>query len=44
MRTFDTLCKKKIVIGMVHLVPLPGTPHFEEGNFEKALDKAVGDA
>ena len=44
MRTFDTLGKKKIVIGMVHLVPLPGTPHFEEGNFERAVDKAVGDA
>jgi len=44
MRTFDTLGKKKTVIGMVHLVPLPGTPHFEEGNFEKALEKAVGDA
>jgi membrane complex biogenesis BtpA family protein len=44
MRNFDALGKKKIVIGMVHLVPLPGTPHFETGNFEKALDKAVGDA
>ena len=44
MRTFDSLGKKKVVIGMIHLVPLPGTPHFEEGNFEKALDKAIGDA
>ncbi|HUF36994.1 MAG TPA: BtpA/SgcQ family protein [Anaerolineales bacterium] len=44
MRTFDTLGKKKIVIGMVHLVPLPGTPHFIEGNFEKALEKGVADA
>jgi membrane complex biogenesis BtpA family protein len=44
MRTFDTLGKKKIVIGMVHLVPLPGTPLFEAGNFEKALAKAVADA
>ncbi len=44
MRTFDVLGKKKVVIGMIHLVPLPGTPYFEEGNFEKALEKATADA
>lgn len=44
MRAFDRLGKKRVVIGLVHLLPLPGTPFFEEGNFERALDKAVSDA
>jgi len=44
MRTFDTLGKKKVVIGMVHLLPLPGTPFYQEGNMERALEKAVADA
>lgn len=44
MRNFDMLGKKKVVIGMVHLLPLPGTPFFQEGNFEQALEKALADA
>lgn len=44
MRHFNTLGKKKVVIGMVHLLPLPGTPFYEEGNIEAALAKAVADA
>jgi membrane complex biogenesis BtpA family protein len=44
MRTFETLGKKKVVLGMVHLLPLPGTPFYQEGNMEQALDKAVADA
>jgi len=44
MGTFETLGKKKVVIGLVHLLPLPGTPFYEEGNTAKALDKAVADA
>jgi predicted TIM-barrel enzyme len=44
MRSFDTLGKKKVVLGMIHLKPLPGTPHNEEGMLEEALDKAVKDA
>jgi membrane complex biogenesis BtpA family protein len=44
MRNFETLGKKKVVIGMVHLLPLPGTPFHEDGNMEQALDKAVLDA
>lgn len=44
MRTFDALGKKKVVIGMVHLLPLPGTPFYQEGNVERTLDKAVADA
>jgi len=41
MRSFDTLGKRKVIIGLIHLLPSPGTPHFEEGNFEKSLEKAV---
>jgi hypothetical protein len=44
MRSFDTLGKKKVVIGMVHLLPLPGTPFYHEGNMEQTLEKAVADA
>src|SRR2546428_11663766 len=44
MRTFDSLGKKKVVIGMVHLLPLPGTPFYHEGNMEQSLEKAVADA
>ena len=44
MRSFDSLGKKKVVIGMVHLLPLPGTPFYEEGNEVRALDKAIADA
>src|SRR5262247_3050444 len=44
MRTFENLGKKKIVIGMVHLLPLPGTPFYQEGNVERGLTKAVADA
>jgi membrane complex biogenesis BtpA family protein len=44
MRSFDALGCKKVVIGLVHLLPLPGTPFFEPGNTERALDKAVRDA
>ena len=44
MRSFDALGRKKVVIGLVHLLPLPGTPFFEPGNMERTLDKAVRDA
>jgi uncharacterized protein len=44
MRSFDALGKQKVVIGLIHLLPSPGTPHFEEGNFEKSLEKAVSGA
>jgi membrane complex biogenesis BtpA family protein len=44
MRIFENLGKRKFVIGLVHLLPLPGTRFYEEGNVEKALDKAVADA
>ncbi|WP_028922125.1 BtpA/SgcQ family protein [Pseudonocardia acaciae] len=44
MRTFDTLGARKVVLGMVHLRPLPGTPLYEEGSFERTLDLAVHSA
>ena len=34
---------KKYIIGLVHLMPLPGTP-FYEGNLTAVIDKAVRDA
>src|SRR5262245_58318018 len=44
MRIFDTLGKQKVVIGMVHLLPLPGTPFYQECQMEQCLEKAVADA
>lgn len=44
MRVFDTLGKKKAVLGMVHLGTMPGTPFYEEGGYEAAFEKALGDA
>ena len=44
MRNFETLGKKKVVVGLVHLLPMPGTPFFQEGDFERSLEKAVQDA
>ena len=37
MRVFETLGKRKAVLGMVHLPPLPGTPFYEEGSFARTL-------
>ncbi len=34
----------KSILGLIHLVPLPGTPHYEPGNVERALEKALFDA
>ena len=34
---------KKAVYGMIHLMPLPGTPFYEPGNTEKSLEKAIKD-
>lgn len=41
MRVFDTLGKRKVVLGMVHLPPLPGTPFYDEGSFQRTLEVAV---
>lgn len=44
MHTFETLGSRKVVLGMVHLRPLPGTPLHEEGTFSQILDVAVESA
>ncbi len=44
MSIFKNLGNKKLVLGLIHLVPLPGTPLFEEGNLEIALEKALRDS
>jgi membrane complex biogenesis BtpA family protein len=44
MRTFDRLGVRRAVLGMVHLVPLPGTPYYEEGSFEETFSTAVESA
>ena len=44
MRVFDSLGKKKAILGMVHLGTMPGTPFYEEGSFDATFDKAMGDA
>lgn len=35
---------KKYIIGLVHLLPLPGTPFYESDSLPKIIDKAVADA
>ena len=40
---FDDLNGKKLVIGLVHLLPMPATPLYEEGNIEKMMEKAIKD-
>jgi membrane complex biogenesis BtpA family protein len=44
MREFRTLGKRKSVLGMVHLSPLPGTPFHEEGSLGQIVDAAVESA
>ena len=41
---FNNLNGKKLVIGLIHLLPMPGTPNYKVGNMEKMLEKAVQDA
>ena len=40
---FSDLNGKKLVIGLVHLLPMAGTPLYEEGNIDKMIRKAVED-
>ena len=44
MRDFATLGKRRAVLGMIHLQPLPGTPFYKEGSFNQILDTAVQSA
>ena len=40
---FMNMQGKKYVVGLVHLKPLPGTPLFQEGDFELSMEKAIKD-
>lgn len=40
---FDHLNGKKLVIGLVHLLPMPGTPLYEDSNLDKMTRKAIAD-
>lgn len=40
---FDNLNGKKLVIGLVHLLPMVGTPLYRDGNMEKMTKKAIED-
>jgi membrane complex biogenesis BtpA family protein len=44
MRVFENLGRKKVVLGMVHLGALPGTPFSVEGSYAAVRDKALSDA
>lgn len=44
MTIFKNLKNKKLVLGLIHLKPLPGTPLYQEGLFEASLEKAIKDA
>ncbi|HEY59157.1 MAG TPA: BtpA family membrane complex biogenesis protein [Anaerolineae bacterium] len=44
MSLFDNLGKKKIVLGLIHLKPLPGTPLYKEGDMQMAMEKAIKDS
>ena len=41
MRDFAILGKRKAVLGMIHLQPLPGTPFYKDGSFNQTLDRGV---
>ena len=40
---FDNLNGRRLVIGLVHLLPMLGTPLYEDGNLEKMTEKALND-
>jgi hypothetical protein len=44
MREFATLGRRKVVLGMIHLQPLPGTLFYTDGSFHQTLDTAVQSA
>lgn len=35
--------KHKLVIALVHLKPMPGTPFYQEGDMQRSIDKALRD-
>jgi uncharacterized protein len=41
---FDVRGRRKVVLGVVHLRPLPGTPFYAPESFKQTLDAAIGSA
>ena len=41
---FKNLNGKKVILGLIHLLPMPGTPFYKDGNVELMLEKAIKDA
>ena len=35
---------KKLIIGCIHLLPMPNTPLYTEGDYERSIEKALKDA
>lgn len=35
---------KKLIIGCIHLLPLPNTPYYQEGDYDRSIEKALRDA
>ncbi len=44
MRELTQLGQEKQILGLIHLLPSPGSPRYETGNEERALEKALQDA
>lgn len=40
---FKNLNGKKLVLGLVHLRPMPSTPYYKDGDIEASLQKALAD-
>lgn len=40
---FDDLNGRKLIIGLVHLLPMLGTPLYQDGNLDKMTRKAIAD-
>lgn len=34
----------KLIFGLIHLRPMPGTPFYKDGDYEASIEKAIKDA
>lgn len=44
MKAMRSRSDHKSILGLIHLLPLPGTPHYTPGNVQLAMEKALMDA
>jgi len=44
MQKLRARTEHKAVLGLMHLLPMPGTPHYRPGNVQLSLEKALRDA